>query len=470
LLDEVIDEALALLRADETALDDADAVPSRYAFLLDILWGPLDHDRLDYLPRDAAHVFAFGTLPPNLSELETSISFLADDTGQIRLVYKDAVGRQLETLLLLRQHMYNDVYEGRIKSSYDELILHSVILCFDAHDQFRQRLRLLPGMPEWDLGFDFARLSDLGLVRLLSELDNTPREWLSKALLRNLLTNSPFVPAATADINNLDIPYLGLRYIYWRKPLAHRLRKARAAFRRVPDRRRIEDAYRDIAKMLLEDAAPVDRDELRRSTDILDESVEHLAGQLDRVPPTKSEAMFWILITFSLHAYHRFELERWMWGEFRRKWQGYNVWAARLCDKYADDVTRGVSFPSDAARNEAQKAASELMHESLLQTPLIFIYMTRMMPESVTGMWLKDNVLERDALTVDKKGKISRVNTRPRHTANNFWLAVFRPPTMDSSADVILREVLAAFLHSEWIQQYVLARLTVADDEQLHSS
>jgi hypothetical protein len=94
--------------------------------------------------------------------------------------------------------------------------------------------------------------------------------------------------------------------------------------------------------------------------------------------------------------------------------------------------------------------------------------MTRMVPESVTGMWLKDNVLERDALTVDRDGNIKRVKTAPHHTANNYWIAIFRPPTMDASADIVIREILVSFLHRDWVDQYVIARMSVAGDDELY--
>ncbi|HEX7678951.1 MAG TPA: hypothetical protein VF713_12555, partial [Thermoanaerobaculia bacterium] len=459
-LKSIAKQCVALMKAAEPNLGRTDGIERRYGFLLDILWGPIDHDRLDYIARDVAHVLTFETLPPTFGDLESfaDVRYHAD-SDSVRFVFNAAVGEKVENLLLTRQRMYGEIYEGRLKAAYDELILHAVIFALDAYEQFEQRLKIRRDTPEWEFGLDFTRLSDLDLVRLLGELPVRPKTWLAKTLLRNLLTNAPFVAAETVEIDNDELPFLGVRYMQWRGRLADRMSDLRRQFKFIVDDDVLAKACSDIANMLTQLPVPIAREDLDRLTG----PAARLARNMEKIPPQEHESLFWILITFSLHAFHRFELEKWLWKEFRRRWSGYGLWSMRLASNYVDDVVRHADFASDSAFVDAQQAASKEFVATLSDTPLVFLFMTRMMPESVTSLWLKDNVLERDAFTCSDDGTLTRVGTLPRHTTNNYWMAAFRPATMDSAADSTIREIIAEFLEKDWVREYVRVRLTLDD-------
>jgi HD superfamily phosphohydrolase len=446
-----------------------------YAFIIDILWGQLDHDRFDYLFRDVAHVFPFATERPlRLSALRDKIQCVEDtQSGEVRLTF-NASDAELDEFLRFRQRMYNDVYEGHLKAPFDEMILHAVMYLLISHNKFDGYRDLAPDTDEWHFGLDFARLSDVDLVRLIDAVDLDCNTWIAKKLVGDLLANAPFRCAAHREIDNLEIPILAARYIQWRAPYERAVVDLASRLKLRPNRKEREDAIARLAKML-EGPTPVAPEDAASLNAWLrsQQYEQYLDSRTGDLLPTGSEPLFWLLHGFSLRAFHRLRVESWLWKRFCETWQLYHQWSSGIADAFARDAAHargvdvdevlGADAPAQPQREEllrlmAKDAAT--FRDHLSRTPLLFIHMSRVDPRDVTRMWLKDAGGERHAQRHSRAtGGLVPVAPKPRKSLNNYWLGIFRPPTMAPAADKVIETLLEELLEKEWVRLFASASL-----------
>lgn len=454
----VIERSLLLM--DNANADELPDDLKPYGFLFDILWGPLDHDRFDYLFRDVAHVFPFAReRPPRLSSLVDHIVCLPND-GEIRLTF-DVPQQEIDDFLLLRQRMYNEVYEGELKAPFDEAILHAVIFILIEHNRFEAWRPLEPDTDDWDFGIDFARLSDIDLIRLIDGLPLTPRMWIAKKLVGDLLANAPFRCAAHREIDNLELPLLAVRHHLWQHPFRSAVEELTQKFRFRPNRAEAKDALARLAAKLL-GPAPIPASEKDNVHDrLLSQGLgRYIEPGSGDILPAANDALFWTLYGIGLRAFHRVRVERWFWERFIAQWPLYDTWSSDLAEAYVGERrTERISQQGTYSQEDALNDAVAFRRD-LKSTPLVFVYMSRINPNDLNRLWMKDTSDEREALRRDRAtGTLVPIRAKPIQSVNNYWAAIFRPQAMDDTADDLLAELFTEFLKTAWVELYADASL-----------
>jgi HD superfamily phosphohydrolase len=415
------------------------------AFVFDILWSAADHDRLDYVCRDESHLLVFDAPSYSVTEIAKHCECREDPaSGEVRLVFGGTSGEYVERMLLRRHRLYNLVYESRYKAPYDEMILHSAAFLLEDHD-------LLTRSFDSSFGLEFVRLSDLDFIRLITEVgDSSPRSFVARLLLRDVLNNAPFWAAYHRDIDNSEIPTIAERYAVLRPQVQSRVNdvvsKSRAGLGFRPSVQATQSFYDSLRKLL---EAPVrvtysgqlppqlmGNPQLGSQGEVTIE-IENLEG----------ESLFWVLALFGPHMQYRLHLERAVWSHVRQYWSGYNAWELNL-----EDTLCRTSWAEYSDSDKAVKGAE--LRTTLRSLPLTLIFMSRMVPSP--GLLLKDYTSERKALSISSDNELEELTITPQDVLNNYWISVFRPPSMDASVDKVIVDYMENhLLPYGWLEEWV---------------
>jgi hypothetical protein len=402
------------------------------SFVFDILSSEVDHDRLDYVNRDFAHVvqnriYRVGDIIAN-----AKVAWADRSNGEARLMFDRSAGAAIRDILFWRHKLYAHVYEAPEKAPYDEMILHAVIYLLDEYDSFGHPLARRHERTASSLGLAFVRLSDHDLHRAINESAVGKRSFFSRLLIRDVMTNAPFVFAARCEISNKNLRSLHARHQH----LAPRCRSL------------VQEMLRDKRVVGLEPDEQVRGAAFRKMFILLDEEVNIDGVAYEPVP---EEGMFWLLQSFGWHGYYRFQLEKLIWAELKIRWEGFDRWAS---------ATAGLLWSElkDAAAEKQVLSDSGSLWGLLGDTPLVFLAMSRLGAGDLSGLLLMDRSEERSILLYDGSGDapVAFDPGKPEDSANNYWIGAVRPQSMPEEVDQIIDGILrAVFFERGWIDHYI---------------
>lgn len=424
------------------ALADSPEIPENLkevAFVLDILNSRIDHDRLDYLYRDAAHVLQ--DTRHSLASFLGEFDFHTVD-GAVRLVYSADITNDLRELLRLRRVLYSRVYEAREKAATDEMLRHAVEYLFQAHGLLRARLALPEQQAIQGFGASFARLSDHALVRLINEAEDGPQVHVAKKLIQDLFTGAFFVPVEGAhhEVPNEYLLVLERRYAALRRKFTGALKSARtpAMMGLNPTSEKIAEVYQQaLAFRRSPVQVPVDelsglegavREELLQNAPLDTSGAQSALVELQALPV---EDLYWVLQFFGSDSRLRLSLEEFLWLDIQERWSGFEHWLSTT----VADV------------DDAEEAKS--LKEAFKETPLVFLAMSKPGSADFYGQLLMEASREREILVWDKR--LDEVTTLGPEKAeggrvNNFWLTALKPQSMPDSADSAIAEAVKSLI------------------------
>lgn len=389
----------------------------KYAFALEIIDSAIDADRLDYIPRDQAHLFLGETLA--IQDIAERSRFFPDDDGNPRLHFAGGSENKLMRLLEQRAFLYDTVYEAISKVPYDEMILHAVLLLFEEFQSADLAYRKGSADYEWRLRIseEFSRLSDEDLERLFERIQTTPKIALARLLLQDVRANAPFKVVLLESIPSNSISVMRARV----NTLTDQMT---AAFRNLPAA--VQEAYHagadahpirfhtarytavdELFKVASQPAPYTTKDstefEILKSSGKV-ESAEKFPEGGGRLilKPLPNERLYWMCLTLADNILARRQFEWRLWEMFRHQWKGYDTWRTNLANKVVDVCMRAPegTLP-EKERPQLFQEAMKLVNE----TSLIFVSATRIPPT------LKDIVLRHKS----KEGPI-RLYDEKRHT------------------------------------------------------
>lgn len=427
-------------------------------FIFDILSSRVDHDRLDYIPRDAIHILHDGAQLPDFS----SFASIREVNGEVRLVFDLGAEESLKRLLDLRRLMYSRVYEAREKAPYDEMIRHAVVFLLEQHGCLKHVTELADIDAVQSLAQRFVRLSDSGLVRVINEAGDGPVPEIVRALIQDVFANRPFQCVEQREIENPDVAVLQYRY----EALAKRFHDGAGQILRPmatglrPELSQFQEAYAKVFAFFDQpvemqiapgaDMPPLPADGLTNSRQGSDGSRQDIV-QLPASP--LQDSLYWILRLFGRDAAYRLTLERRLWHDLAETWQGFDAWTSKVAE---DFVARRPDAASLARNGNLLAEARREQMAALRETPLVFVAMSRPGTAGILGQLLMESSSERDCLLVSGAGRnVEKLAIVPMDEINNFWLALYRPACMPASVDGPLAEILKRMIEQKtWIYTY----------------
>ena len=182
------------LDADEagTVCDLIDPPKGQRSAAQDIVSGPADADKYDYLMRDSHYCgVAYGRF-----DLERIIETaeLLDSAGQTQLAFQEGGLYAVEGLLLARRSMHRQVYRQKTRRATDVMLIRAIKLAIDSGDDIVARL--IPSRddddnPVLDERFvdGYLDLDDESLRRHLEKNTTGPSQELAQSLRRRELVH-----------------------------------------------------------------------------------------------------------------------------------------------------------------------------------------------------------------------------------------------------------------------------------------
>jgi hypothetical protein len=138
-----LDRVLSILKGPNRT---PGAVPSRPldAVISDIINGPIDADKYDYLPRDSAGcgvVYGYGIDRERLLRSLTVTAAVAETSSRLALAYKAKGSSAINSMLLGRALMYEAVYWHHAVRCLETMLIHAVASTFEGLTKNAKRYR-----------------------------------------------------------------------------------------------------------------------------------------------------------------------------------------------------------------------------------------------------------------------------------------------------------------------------------------
>ena len=437
--DEELERVLDALSIILKGLVDTDERDSSLGFIYDILSSSVDHDRLDYVRRDHAHILQ-DREPYDLSNIieGARVDWVDSSQSEARLMFTEDTGREIRDLFNWRKQLYNQVYEGVGKTPYDEMVLHSVVYVlrdyqvpFNLFSENRDVKR--------EIGRLLCSLSDHDLIRLVEESKYSGSSLIAQVLIRDIMSNAPFVFASYNELANEDLKNIRKRYVN----LSPRLEKVvlntiknPSTFGGLPnDEIDIEGrkaAYSEVISHI-NDTVEVDRD-----------------GNREKIEPIQGEGIFWLLQETCWNIVHQMSFEETIWDTLQSSWGGFDNWIYGLSDEIFhdyDSILTGKSAAID--RSDVQ--------EVLRDNPLTFVASSRIEAFDLEGLMYMDRKEERAPLLFDREGHSAPFDPGdPEPTPSDYWIGVVCPQSMPVDGKDAVSDIMSDIIYDGgWIRQYV---------------
>ena len=195
--------------------------PEKY-WLCEIVDGPVDADRLDFLLRDTRCLYyptridegivaeliegarlVLGPLVEGTMSVDRADVMTVGSKRQVYRIHWDGEQKEtIEALLKLRSELYERVYEAPPKRAFDEMLTHA--LMWIVRDQAPGSAK--PGSIELkDLLRQLVRVTDDELFHFLYEVGTTPRHTVAMALAHDVAVGRAF-----SEVWRLAIPFESL--------------------------------------------------------------------------------------------------------------------------------------------------------------------------------------------------------------------------------------------------------------------
>lgn len=454
--DTVLQVAYAFLEAKRQAPTPLPQELRPFTFIYDILWSPLDHDRLDYIARDYGHLFLFAPLSVRFARIPDYVRIAMVD-GEPRLVFDNDVSTDVTEALDVRLRLYNYIYESPDKTLYDEMGLHAAVLLLEEYGLFKP---VPPGENpnDFEMGLRFLELTDADFIDTVFESRDSARTTVARMLIRDLLSNAPFSFAAHREIRNTDIPALRLRHQRLRADLRSEvtvaLRNPKIFGRKPSQPEKIRDACADILRRLKEPLKFECDEQVAKEVgseylSVLP-TVDGVPRYLITLPPiVDSESQYWWLASFSYNGYFRVALERYFWRMIVDRWPNAKDWCYEIASV---EVKRSGELDEAVIARE-----TTALMDYLLENGVLFCYMTKIVAmDEASGMLLRNNTREKIAWSyVIDDDSVTEIRVQPFDAPNTYWLAVLRPRNMPEQIDAIIGDTLDAVLNTDaWMEIY----------------
>ena len=175
-------------------------------FGMDIVDGPVDADRLDYLWRDSHHLLV--STPWQDRDTDTiiaSATVLKTPTAERLFFQRGRATEVIRRFLEERKRFYTEYYEHPKKTVLDEMLTHSLVYATRSLEIFDNEKYCRQFAAQLNL------LVDHDLIHFLTDMCSQPGNAIARCLLHDVLLNRPF------EIVWEDaIPVNELRELAWR--------------------------------------------------------------------------------------------------------------------------------------------------------------------------------------------------------------------------------------------------------------
>jgi HD superfamily phosphohydrolase len=413
-------------------------------FAREIVESSIDADRLDYIPRDHAHIFLDSKVT-GTNEIVRDALFLDDGSGTPHLHFSTGSVDIIESYLSQRLFLYDNVYESREKAPYDEMLIHAVLYLFADYscgspaqpfeNEFTQRQEVFE---------EFVQLSDQDLERVFDMLEPTPKRVIAQLLVEDVRVHAPF---QVVDLQ--PIPAIGLAAMLYRyQHLSERLKKSflnlppsvRSAFRWGTPASEW-DQRKEAAKRVFQEAAVavefrVEDQDVFKALNAFGE------GQWDsqhncwvvRVGPPPNEIIYWMCMQLGNQISAKRNFEIYLWRELQLHWPGYKKWRADL--KTAIIRRCGQTW-YDGTFEEYERYVDHVIDT----TPMVFVSCTRI-AERLDDAMLRNRGAEEPILLWNEAGASIRHQVASTRSGRaSYFAMLLAPATFGEDALEILGRI-----------------------------
>jgi HD superfamily phosphohydrolase len=405
--------------------------PAQRNYAVDIVDGPVDADRLDYVWRDSSHLMGVDRgAQDSVSQIVGGARALKDGS-EYRLFFDISNRSLIEHILETRKKFYGAFYENPEKIVIDEMITHTIsyVLC-------EEGVLSNQGTRE-DFAHEFAFLVDDDLLHFMWEVCSQPKHALSNAILQDVVADRPFATVWQRGIPVTQLDDISLRYGH----LSNELRRLTEKFERNTAMRPglVISRQADYRSQIILGIKEL----LNSSFEIID------TDNKSKKPPVPSaEKLFWLQNLYGNSFKKKFLLELILWDELK-KWtdvSGYAPFPAALtslAERVADYY-----FPlplintlQAEAKETAVKARAQLVKQvrpSLDETPLVFISLSWIPSCALNDLLTHSRGFGENEIHFHENGKplTGGVQLRIRPRDEDYFALVCAPRTLVSTAGV----------------------------------
>jgi HD superfamily phosphohydrolase len=341
-----------------------DYEPAKKNFAIDILDGPVDADRLDYVWRDAQHLMRGQLWTEGQTAKLVAGARVVRHNGTPRLFFDLADRKTIEDFLAIRKDFYTMFYENPTKIVLDEMLTHAI--CYALSDEG------ILDSPEEREQFvrHFCLMVDEDLLHVLWEMCSKPEQVISHFLLQDVAANRPFEIIWKHGIPVVELEPIALRYGHLKNIFDGQVEPLLKAIRQHPGLKlRTSPEYLKIIREFtgkLEDTHKIEN-----------------GAQTVTVPPRPGEKLFWLQNLYGNSFKKKFMLEQILWDQLleSKDESGRHLFSDALA-ALVDQMQQAYYPPSyvDSLPPDQKEAAvtaahnlTESLKRALPDTPLVFI-------------------------------------------------------------------------------------------------